>query len=154
MTFVLAACNLIVEDGAVLLVRETKASARGRLNLPAGRVEPGETVIDAAVREAREETGLEVEAVAVVGIYHCPMTSEGFPVINVVFESRRVGGAIATSPEHPEVRFVPFAQVAQLADAGMLRGTHIAAAVAAFETGRRWPVDVVEVVPPSPLPPG
>ncbi len=47
-----------------LLVQEGKPSAYGLWNLPAGHVDPGETLLDAAVREAREETGYEVRIVS------------------------------------------------------------------------------------------
>lgn len=48
---------LVVRDGRVLMVR-----ARGRdvLYLPGGKVEPGETAVQAAVREAHEETGVRI----------------------------------------------------------------------------------------------
>ena len=146
---VVAACNLIVTDDAVLLVRESKDSARGRYNLPAGKVEPGERIVDAAEREAREEAGLQVAVVALVGIYQCPLTSENTSVVNFVFESRVVGGSLTVSAQHPDVRYVPYPELRRLADAGMLRGTHIVRAVDALRNGRRLPTDFIDVVPPS-----
>src|SRR5687768_13879574 len=94
---IVAACNLIVSEadgGGVLLVRESKSSARRRYNLPAGKVEVGETIVEAAVREAWEETGLRVLVASLVGVYQCPMTSEATSVVNFVFESHVVAGAI------------------------------------------------------------
>lgn len=150
-TFV-AASNLIVATEDLLLVREAKASARRRYSLPAGKVEPGETIREAAVREAHEETGLHVEVVALVGIYHCPATSEGTAVVNFVFESHIVGGAITPSEAHPEIRFVPFSEVSRLAAAHRLRGAHVLRAFDELRSGRRLPLDLVEVVPAVPLP--
>src|SRR5688500_17184701 len=77
--------NLVERAGSYLLVREGKASARARFNLPAGKPEVGETLIEAAVREAKEESGLDVTVDHLVGLYHCPQTSEGFGVLNIVF---------------------------------------------------------------------
>ena len=147
-----AASNLIVNRDSLLLVREAKREAHGRYSLPAGKVEPGETIGEAAVREAREETGLTVEVLALVGIYHCPVTSEGTAVVNHVFESRVADGVIAPTEAHPEVRFVPFSELEELASAHRLRGTHVLRALHALRTGRRLPLDLVEVVPASPLP--
>jgi 8-oxo-dGTP diphosphatase len=54
-------------EGRVLLVRE--GYGRGRWSLPGGEIEAGEQPHEAAVREAREETGLVVTPTAVLGLY-------------------------------------------------------------------------------------
>lgn len=56
-------------DGALLLVRRRDT---GDWELPGGRVEPGESATDAAVRETAEESGVTVEITGVVGIYTDP----------------------------------------------------------------------------------
>jgi ADP-ribose pyrophosphatase YjhB (NUDIX family) len=144
--------NLVELDGSYLLVREGKPSARGRFNLPAGKPEVGETLVGAAVREAKEETGLDVTVEHIVGLYHCPQTSEGFGVVNVVFASSVIGGKIATSDAHPEVRYFTRAEVADLAARRLLRGSHIELAIDAHAVGQRLPLDLLRVVPASPLP--
>lgn len=52
---------LVREGDRVLMVQEAKARVAGTWNLPGGRVEPGESLTDAAVREVREEAGVEVQ---------------------------------------------------------------------------------------------
>ncbi len=146
------ACNLVTEGGAYLLVRESKSTARSRYNLPAGKLEIGETLVEAAERECFEETGLVVGVERLVGVYHCPRTSEGFAVVNFVFASVPIGGAVASSGLHPEVAYIPRAEIAELGRKRLLRGMHIERAIDAFETGSEPPLPVVEVVPPSPLP--
>lgn len=52
---------LLHGDGKVLLVKRGKAPYAGAWSLPGGRVEPGESLTEAALRELREETGLQAE---------------------------------------------------------------------------------------------
>lgn len=61
------AANVIFRDGRVLLVKENYGSRR--FGLPGGRIEPNERPRDAAKRETREETGLEVTVRDLIGVY-------------------------------------------------------------------------------------
>ena len=75
--------------------------------LPAGRLEPGETYEQAAIREAREETGYEVELKRVVGTYWRPQFPRGGGQVQV-FTARVVGGNPAVHDwESLEVKWFP-----------------------------------------------
>ena len=137
MKNVIVGCGSVIPDGdgRYLLVREAKVEARGRYALPAGKLEAGETLAEAAAREAHEEAGVEVEVERLLGIWHCAETSEGFAVVNFVFASRIVAGEPTASEAHPEVGWFTRAEVAKLAAERLLRGTHIELALAAYERG-------------------
>jgi 8-oxo-dGTP diphosphatase len=81
-----AAAVILDGRGYVLLVRHTY----GRLNweIPGGASEPGESVIETALREVREETGLTVEAERLTGVYHDPE----YDAHHFVFACRSVAG--------------------------------------------------------------
>ncbi len=66
---VLAVGAIIPRGNRVLLIRRGKEPSAGLWTLPGGRVEPGETVRAALVREAREETGLTVTPGPLVEIF-------------------------------------------------------------------------------------
>jgi 8-oxo-dGTP diphosphatase len=68
-----AACALIFNDRDELLLH--RASDDGRWHTTGGTIEPGEEPATAAIREAREETGLEVVAERLVGVYAWPRVS-------------------------------------------------------------------------------
>ncbi|KAF1045847.1 NUDIX hydrolase [Xylophilus sp.] len=57
-----AALAAVFRHGRVLLVRRANPPDAGRWGLPGGKIEPGETIVDAAVRELREETGVQARA--------------------------------------------------------------------------------------------
>ena len=63
----LAVSAAIVRDGKVLVVRRARKPALSLYTLPGGGVEIGETLSEAVMREVREETGLDVEPVALAG---------------------------------------------------------------------------------------
>lgn len=60
VTYIVAAV-VINEKGDVLMMQEAKSSCAGTWYLPAGRMEPGENIIEAAKREVLEETGIDIE---------------------------------------------------------------------------------------------
>ena len=66
--------------------------------LPGGGVDPGESIAQAAVREVREETGLEVELERLVGIYSRPRWREGGDH-DIIFTGIPVGGHLKPQPE-------------------------------------------------------
>ena len=63
----LAAVVLVAIDGKLVLVRRANEPALGEWSFPSGYVDRGEAVEDAAAREVREETGLEVEVTRLLG---------------------------------------------------------------------------------------
>ena len=143
-------CLVVGPDGRYLLVRESKSVARGRMALPAGGLEPHESIRDGAIREVAEETGLDVAIDGLLGIFHCPMTSEGSYGVNVVFLAHPVGGAITPSPEHPEVGWFDADEVEQLAAHGRIRGSHVAIAVERHRRGELLDAAIVTEVPAAP----
>lgn len=77
---------VIEKDNKYLLVQEAKESCRGKWNLPAGHLDPNETILDGAKREAKEETGCEVELTGVCQIGNRVL--EGGVFVSVIFTAK------------------------------------------------------------------
>lgn len=81
------AAAVVVDNGRVLLVRRRVKEGSLSWQLPAGGVEDGETVEQAAVRETKEETGLTVSAVKVLGGRLHPITGRHMSYVVCAAES-------------------------------------------------------------------
>lgn len=68
--------------------------------LPAGRVDPGETLEDGAKREVLEESGLQVELDGIIRFEFTPTFANRDARMRVFFVAHPVGGAIKTVPDH------------------------------------------------------
>lgn len=100
----LAVAALIERDGRLLLGRRGPGSARaGRWSFPAGFVDRGERVEDAAIREAREETGLAVRLDALIGLY----SARGNPTVLAVYAATATGGTLAPGDDLTELAYFP-----------------------------------------------
>jgi 8-oxo-dGTP pyrophosphatase MutT (NUDIX family) len=132
---------LIIDGDRYLLVEEGKPGREGLFNLPGGHVEAHETLMDAALREAKEETGYDVKLTGLVGVY------QGiYPHINVsgpVFSARIVGGEPAPSDEHPSLKWVTKEELYDLAKQGKLFTKYPPFAVGHYVTRGAFPLDVI-----------
>jgi len=68
-TYLIVAGTVVEKDGKIILVQENKLPARGLWNTPAGHLEKGETALDGAAREVKEETGLDIKITGLLGVY-------------------------------------------------------------------------------------
>ena len=108
---IVPAVTAVVTDdaGRVLLIRRTD---NDRWALPGGGTELGETVAQTVVREVREETGIDVEVLGLVGIYSDPRhviaydDGEVRQQFCICFRARPIGGTLSSSSESSEVLWV------------------------------------------------
>lgn len=96
------------ETGRLLLVRRRNEPGAGRWSVPGGRVEPGETDVEALVREMAEETGLAVAAGALVG------RVERGPYVIADYRCAVLGGVLTAGDDASDARWCDAAALAAL----------------------------------------
>lgn len=112
--------NTVVADhaGRILLILRTD---NGNWALPGGAMDLGESLPQAAIRETREETGIDCEITGLVGIYtdphhliHYTSNDEVRQEFSIVLTARPTGGELTTSSESSEVHWVEPTDVSSL----------------------------------------
>ena len=112
--------NVVVANDAseILMIRRTD---NDNWAVPGGAIDLGESVGQAAVRETREESGIECEITGVIGIYSDPKhvilytsNGEARQEFSIVLTARPLSGQPTPSSESSEVRWVPVSEVSGL----------------------------------------
>ena len=100
---------IVIEGDRVLLVKRAHPPIQGQWSIPGGVLEVGEMVREAAVREAREETGLMVEPGELLGVYdrilRDPEQRVQYHYVLIDFLCRVVGGELLAASDAAEVRW-------------------------------------------------
>ena len=100
---------IIIENDRVLLVKRAHPPIQGQWSIPGGVLEVGEMVREAAIREAREETGLVVEPGELLGVYdrilRDPEKRVQYHYVLIDFLCRATGGQLQAASDAAEVRW-------------------------------------------------
>jgi 8-oxo-dGTP diphosphatase len=105
-----------LRDDHVLLIRRGTAPRIGEWSLPGGRIEWGEAAPDAALRELREETGVEAELLGLIevvdGVFRSRTTGEVVRhYLLVDYAARWVSGEPVAGDDAADAAFVPLAEI-------------------------------------------
>ena len=119
---------VIRKDDKYLLVQEKQPKAYGLWNFPAGMVDVGESLEQAAIREAKEESGYDVELIKEIEIFHTFATD----VVKHAYEAKIVGGELHFSEDEIlDAQWFTFEEVKQMQD--KLRSECILGAISILE---------------------
>ena len=131
--------TVVFRDGRYLLVEEL-IDGRNVLNQPAGHLEPGETLIEAARRETLEETGWEVTIEAVLGASLFTSATSGISFLRTSFLANTLRHDTKRSLDHGVVatRWLGYEEI--LAARDRLRSESVLATIEQHRSGRRFPL--------------
>ena len=106
---------VIIENGKILLIKRKGEPFKGGWALPGGHVEYGERVEDAMVREAKEETGLDVEPDKIVGVYSDPERDPRGHYITIAYLVRIKRGKTKAGDDAAETWWWPLDDLPEMA---------------------------------------
>ncbi|WP_425393397.1 NUDIX hydrolase [Brevundimonas aveniformis] len=89
----------------VLLIQRGRPPRAGQWSLPGGRIEPGERAVDAALRELREETGVEADILGLIEVVDGLFPDHHYVLID--YAARWVSGDPVAGDDAAEAAFVP-----------------------------------------------
>lgn len=133
--------TVVEQDGKFLMIEEISSGQRV-INQPAGHIESGETILDAARRETMEEAGWSVTPTELVGLYVYTAPSNGVTYHRYCF-------AATADQHHPDSpldtgiigpRWMTLEELRQCPN---LRSSMVLSCVEDYLTGRRYPLNVI-----------
>ena len=100
---------VILDQGRVVLVKRKFPPLAGEWSIPGGRLKIGETQREGVVREAREETGLTVDPVELLGVYDGLLRDEAgrilYHYVLIDFLCRRIAGELQVGGDAGDARW-------------------------------------------------
>ncbi|HDS02390.1 MAG TPA: NUDIX domain-containing protein [Firmicutes bacterium] len=104
------------QKGEIVLIRRGRDPHKGDWALPGGFIDWGETAREAVVREVREETGLSVEPLSLVGVFDSPERDKGRGTVSLVYDCRLTeDGSCRAGDDADDCRWFSFSALPPLA---------------------------------------
>ena len=138
----LTVATVVARDNHYLMVRETD-NGKSVINQPAGHVEPGEAIVDAAIRETYEETGWHIEIQDFLGIYSYKSPINGVTYYRLAFTARPLSldTQATIDSDIDEVLWLNAAEIRE--NIASLRSELVIDCLNDFEQGRVFPLEII-----------
>lgn len=136
--------GVVEKDGKYLLVQEAQEKCRGKWNIPAGHLDPNETIFEAAKREVEEESGFDVELTGVCQIGNQKLENGVF--VSVVFSTKFLGGDINFNPDEIlDAKWFTYEEIVAMKDQLRME-SFVLGAIDNTRDGLVAPIDIVRVL--------
>lgn len=143
--------SILERDGRFLLIEEP-VNGTLKLNQPAGRLEVGETLLQGAIRETREESGYTFIPSHIVGVYDYFHVPTGVLFLRVAYSGAVVAMDGVTRPSDPHIHAVHWLTYEELAQSrDRHRSPFVMRCVEDHLAGKAYPLDLITHFPASPV---
>ena len=137
--------GIIEKDGKILMVKEKKRKCYGKWNIPAGHLEPNETIIEGAVREIKEETGCDVEATGIAILANRVMQDD--VLVEIIFSTKLIKEKIKINPEEIlDVKWIDKEDVLNNMDEDLRDINFIKLPIQNIDEGKVSSLDIINVI--------
>jgi 8-oxo-dGTP diphosphatase len=97
---------ILCDEDSIVLIKRKNEPYKGLWALPGGFVEYGETVEEAVIREAKEETGLDIKLKSISGVYSTPDRDPRGHIITICYLAHRTGGELKADTDATQVKCI------------------------------------------------
>lgn len=110
----IASDTVLIEKGKILLIKRGNEPFKDMWALPGGRVENNETTEECAIREMKEETGLQVKIIKLIGVYSDPKRDPR-GIVSVAYLVKRISGSLKSGDDAKEAKWFELVNLPKLA---------------------------------------
>lgn len=133
----------IKENDKLLMVQEAQQKAYKLWNFPAGHLEDREDVFIDAIREAKEETGFDVELVSLISIQNYLKKDE--EILRINFNAKIISGEISFDKnEILDVKWIPISELENMTDEEIRGTSTILDIVKDIKTNKEYPLEIIK----------
>lgn len=136
--------GVLKKDNKYLLVQEAQEKVRGKWNIPAGKLDPNETIFEGAKREIFEESGFNVELTGIASIVNRKVSDDTF--IGIIFSTEIIDGEISINPDEIlDIKWFTYDEIINMKD--KLRSDDlILDAINAVENNKIINIDLIKMI--------
>lgn len=132
---------VIKKDNKILMVQEAIEKVYGMWNFPMGHLDEGETIFEGAIREAKEETGYDVELTSIISIQNYPNKE----AIKIAFNANIISGEIKYDKnETLDVKWIPIEELEKMSDKELRAYNSSTDIIRDAKQNKQYPLEIIK----------
>ena len=129
------------ENNEILMVKENKASVKKLYNIPAGKLNMSESIFEAAIREAKEETGYDIKLDSVL----CIQYLESKNILKIIFNATIISGEKSYDKnEIMDVKWISINELELMREKELRSYKSTINIIRAAKENKEYPIEIIE----------